>query len=430
MKTRDILEGVGKITSQNATKDVPVGGEYMNIKKLFPKQKKPKLQEFDIKIPDENDTMGVPRAKMPQIHKDDYNEYLQYLKDNGVDFAQKKMPASSLKATQGEFSKKGVEKQLDKNLAQKGENPKPLIASSDNYIIDGHHRWLAALNTRGSVNVIQASIPVNQLMDLTLKFPKVYFKKIYEGYKIKLERDKKADMYVLNIKDTKTGQRTEVRGKSGYESGGYDPTDKLHKLLDTIGKSANVSDLINGETVTINPKHPNAKKAQGATDQAFNEEAKPSKPPKWKRTGPDGEIEIEFPTGRRFKVEKQYDENIRHRGEWKVLEWDTRSEDWEWGDTYSPKGYAKEMVMKMGQFDSAGKQVADYSHTFQFEAIDVEENFADGKKKGKSRPGRVKRAGASCDGSVTELRKKAKNSSGEKQKMYHWCANMKAGKKK
>ena len=35
------------------------------------------------------------------------------------------------------------------------------------------------------------------------------------------------------------------------------------------------------------------------------------------------------------------------------------------------------------------------------------ENFADGKKKGKSRPGRVK-----------------------KSKMYHWCANMKSGRKK
>ena len=60
----------------------------------------------------------------------------------------------------------------------------------------------------------------------------------------------------------------------------------------------------------------------------------------------------------------------------------------------------------------------------------VAENFADGKVKGKSRPGRVERAGASCDGSVTELRAKAKNASGEKAKMYHWCANMKAGKKK
>ena len=58
------------------------------------------------------------------------------------------------------------------------------------------------------------------------------------------------------------------------------------------------------------------------------------------------------------------------------------------------------------------------------------ENFADGKKKGKSRPGRVKRSGASCNGSVTALRKRAKNASGEKAKMYHWCANMKSGRKK
>jgi len=58
------------------------------------------------------------------------------------------------------------------------------------------------------------------------------------------------------------------------------------------------------------------------------------------------------------------------------------------------------------------------------------ENFADKKIKGKSRPGRVKRSGASCKGSVTSLRAKAKKSSGEKKKMYHWCANMKSGRKK
>jgi len=64
------------------------------------------------------------------------------------------------------------------------------------------------------------------------------------------------------------------------------------------------------------------------------------------------------------------------------------------------------------------------------EFIFVAENFADGKVKGKSRPGRVKRAGASCSGSVTELRAKARNASGERAKMYHWCANMKAGRNK
>ena len=61
---------------------------------------------------------------------------------------------------------------------------------------------------------------------------------------------------------------------------------------------------------------------------------------------------------------------------------------------------------------------------------ELSENFKDGKKKGKSKPGRVKKSGASCKGSVSSLRAKAKKSGGEKGKMYHWCANMKGGKKK
>ena len=61
---------------------------------------------------------------------------------------------------------------------------------------------------------------------------------------------------------------------------------------------------------------------------------------------------------------------------------------------------------------------------------EMQENYADGKVKGKSRSGRVKKAGASCKGSVTDLRAKAKKYGGERGKMYHWCANMKGGKKK
>jgi hypothetical protein len=57
------------------------------------------------------------------------------------------------------------------------------------------------------------------------------------------------------------------------------------------------------------------------------------------------------------------------------------------------------------------------------------ENFADKKIKGRSRPGRVKRAGASCKGSVTDLRARAKKYGGERGRMYHWCANMKSGRK-
>ena len=59
---------------------------------------------------------------------------------------------------------------------------------------------------------------------------------------------------------------------------------------------------------------------------------------------------------------------------------------------------------------------------------DIEENFADGKKPG--RKGLAKRSGVNCKQSVTKLRSIAANSSGERQRMAHWCANMKAGRKK
>tara|TARA_R110000868_G_scaffold317387_1_gene578210 strand:+ start:195 stop:782 length:588 start_codon:yes stop_codon:yes gene_type:complete len=56
----------------------------------------------------------------------------------------------------------------------------------------------------------------------------------------------------------------------------------------------------------------------------------------------------------------------------------------------------------------------------------VAENFADGKKPG--RKGLAKRMGVPTDASVTRLRQIAKNSSGEKQRMAHWMANMKGSK--
>ena len=63
-----------------------------------------------------------------------------------------------------------------------------------------------------------------------------------------------------------------------------------------------------------------------------------------------------------------------------------------------------------------------------FVPVAVNENFADGKKPG--RKGLAKRVGVNCKQSVTKLRSIAAHSSGEKQRMAHWCANMKSGRKK
>lgn len=80
-----------------------------------------------------------------------------------------------------------------------------------------------------------------------------------EGIILKFERDKHVD--VLHIMDTKEKHRIEVRGKKDYERGSHDSNDKLHQVLDALGKAANFAELMNGETVSINPNHPQGTRA-------------------------------------------------------------------------------------------------------------------------------------------------------------------------
>jgi pyrimidine deaminase RibD-like protein len=58
----------------------------------------------------------------------------------------------------------------------------------------------------------------------------------------------------------------------------------------------------------------------------------------------------------------------------------------------------------------------------------ADENFADGKNPG--RKGLAKRSGVNTKASVSSLRNTAKHSTGEKARMAHWLANMKAGRAK
>ena len=65
---------------------------------------------------------------------------------------------------------------------------------------------------------------------------------------------------------------------------------------------------------------------------------------RWKKAGPNGEIEINH-KGQKYKIEKALDHNERHKGEFKIMVWDKRRRDWEWDNTVQGKAYAKELVM-------------------------------------------------------------------------------------
>ena len=322
------------------------------------------IDELKIEKPNPKDTLGVKRKDMPQVKSDDYAEFIAYLKKNGATFTKETIPARELKAMQKEFSDEGILKQMMKNIEQ-GPNRKAVIASSDDYILDGHHRWLVAVNTGDDLNVYRVNMPAWELYELVNKFEKTYYKDIYErgsigvplasGLVMKLfphrplkiakstpgklnynevssgqdsigsqinfpgfsktekpKTIKKApvgkpynklpkkdqgilnkigswftgesineayllqlentdDQLVLHIKDTKTGERTEVRGKPNYEID-YDADDELHRLLDVIGKASNISELMNGAVVNVNPKHPDGPKSYTAIEKAMDQD--------------------------------------------------------------------------------------------------------------------------------------------------------------
>jgi putative chitinase len=87
-----------------------------------------------------------------------------------------------------------------------------------------------------------------------------------------------------------------------------------------------------------------------------------------------------------------------------------------------------EVWMKPGPQYSSVKKSEVVLTSQQHYSESINENFADGKNPG--RKGLAKRSGVNTKASVSDLRKTAKNSTGEKQRMAHWLANMKAGKNK
>jgi predicted PilT family ATPase len=136
------------------------------------------LTEFKVEYPDSKKTLGIPRDKMPQVKSKDYDELIDFLSKKKISLKLKSVKARDLKATQSNFNVDKIVKAASKysTLAK----AKPIIVSSDGYVIDGHHRWLGALNIRGNVSIMQANVKAKELLSAINEFPKTFNKNIDE----------------------------------------------------------------------------------------------------------------------------------------------------------------------------------------------------------------------------------------------------------
>lgn len=99
--------------------------------------------------------------------------FLEFLKENSVDVDEKKVLASSLKASQAQLIGAKVAGIMSKESYNKGT----IYVSSDNYVIDGHHRWAAAVGADAEdglgdlkIKVVRVDMPITEVLRVSNAF--------------------------------------------------------------------------------------------------------------------------------------------------------------------------------------------------------------------------------------------------------------------
>jgi hypothetical protein len=106
----------------------------------------------------------VPRSQMPQIH--DQKSFLNYIVRSGAKWSYDVVSVDSLKPLQSFVDRNKVKKFTVKHIYKT-----PIIVSSDNFILDGHHRYFAALeSTIQDLTVIRVALNINKLFQLTQEY--------------------------------------------------------------------------------------------------------------------------------------------------------------------------------------------------------------------------------------------------------------------
>lgn len=125
--------------------------------------------------------LGLSRSSMPQIDDDKQQDFHDYLEANGVSIEAGQVPIGSLRLTQNEVNKMKVWK-----LMKAIRNKKPIgrvWVSSDNYVVDGSHRYVAALNIDGKqrMKVYKVDMPALEFVKLAKKFKGVKFRTVSDN---------------------------------------------------------------------------------------------------------------------------------------------------------------------------------------------------------------------------------------------------------
>jgi hypothetical protein len=126
-----------------------------------------------IKLPKSD--LGYSRKDLPNIKAASMQDFLKWLKSEGVDFKKVSVNIKDVKPSQGEFNVDIIKSLLKHDI---DTNDMPAVMSSDYYIMDGHHRYAAQLNKdpNSKYVVYKIDLPFKQLIKKAKMAPQALFK--------------------------------------------------------------------------------------------------------------------------------------------------------------------------------------------------------------------------------------------------------------
>jgi hypothetical protein len=111
-------------------------------------------------IPNEVHSGIVRRSNMPQI---DFMKFLKYMNDNLIPWSYTEIHPGHLKSSQGDFSDEKIEA-----IKRSNEYIIPIFVTSDLFVLDGHHRWLAQLD-KDAIEIIKIDLMLDDAMEACKK---------------------------------------------------------------------------------------------------------------------------------------------------------------------------------------------------------------------------------------------------------------------
>jgi hypothetical protein len=123
----------------------------------------------------------LPRSKIEPDKVDASAEFIKHLQSKGIATQKVKVPAAWLRASQRELVGSKVARIM---TSEKGAKllKEPIFISRDNYIVDGHHRWAAAIGKDAAsghlgdlkMNANRIDAPISEVLHIANKWTKEF----------------------------------------------------------------------------------------------------------------------------------------------------------------------------------------------------------------------------------------------------------------